>query len=506
MAPPSRFDRMLAVDFDAARTATLRFWSDLLDRGARFDVPEPAVNQLFRANLWHALRLSRRHGGQAGVPQIDLPYSNFAYGQKGTPWPVNQAVYVDDMLYDLRGHHDLAAEDLAVIFRNNQEADGRIGGFANWGVYTPSMIYAVAQHYLLTGDRATLDRLLPQTLKALDWCLAQVRRGGQAGNGCGLVMAPLNDLTKEDRAWAFNQSYMFAGLDLLGRVLSEIGHPRAEECRSAARAFKEVVQTRFAQAATEAPLVQLRDHTWIPYVPGDATTPRRLMEVWYPTDVDTGALHLSRLQALDPNGALTTYLLHDHEDNLFLRGWGMANEPVYNQQATAYLRRDQAKPAIRAFYSMMACAFSHSVFEPVEHRWGWGQYFGPPSTDGAWFELYRQMLIDERGDDTLMLLQATPRRWLEDGKKIEVARAPTFFGTLALTVTSRVDSGQILATLDLPSRRPIRTVWVRLRHPNDRRMKAVSVNGRAWTDFDPAGERIRIENPNPGKHEIITSY
>jgi len=64
--------------------------------------------------------------------------------------------------------------------------------------------------------------------------------------------------------------------------------------------------------------------------PCDALTPRRLMETWYPTDVDTGALHLSRLKALEPSGALTTYMLNDHEDNLFFRGWGMANEPVYN--------------------------------------------------------------------------------------------------------------------------------------------------------------------------------
>jgi hypothetical protein len=88
-------------------------------------------------------------------------------------------------------------------------------------------------------------------------------------------------------------------------------------------------------------------------------------------------------------------LLHDHEDNLFLHQWGMANEPVYNQQATAYLYRDEPEAAIRAFYSMMACAFSHHQLSPLEHRWAWGQYYCPPSTDGAWFELYRNMLLNE---------------------------------------------------------------------------------------------------------------
>ncbi|MFO0889465.1 MAG: hypothetical protein U0790_10045 [Isosphaeraceae bacterium] len=507
VVPASKLRRLLELDHASARADTLRYWTELLDRGARFVVPEASVNELFRANLWHALRLPRRHGGEGPLPEIDLPYSNFAYGQKGTPWPINQAVYVDYMLYDLRGHHDLAHEELAAIYRNNQEPDGHVGGFANWGVYTPGMMYAVAQHYLLTHDRAALETLLPQTLKALDWCLGQVKRPGPGGDtGQGLMLAPLNDLTKEPRVWAFNQAYLFAGLDLLGRVLSEIEHPRAEECRSAAMAVKRSIELRFGMSTTYSPLVQLRDQTWIPYVPGDALTPRRLMEVWYPTDVDTGALHLSRLRALDPDGPLTSDLLHDHEDNLFFRGWGMANEPVYNQQATAYLLRDEVKPAIRAFYSMMACAFSHSVFEPVEHRWGWGQYFGPPSTDGAWFDLYRRMLIHEREDRTLLLLQATPRRWLEDGKKIEVSRAPTYFGPLTMDVVSHAGSGEIRARIDLSGDTPPGSLLVRLRHPEGKAIRAVSVDGRAWTDFDPRREWVRIEKPARGKHEIISRY
>ena len=49
---------------------------------------------------------------------------------------------------------------------------------------------------------------------------------------------------------------------------------------------------------------------------------------------------------------------------------------------------------------MSASGFSHTVYEPVEHRYTHGQYFGPPSTDGTWFELYRNMLIREADDGT----------------------------------------------------------------------------------------------------------
>ncbi len=460
------------------------------------------MNELFRTNLWHALRLPRRHGGAGEDVKIDLPYSNFAYGQQGTPWPVNQAVYVDYMLYDLRGYHNISAEELLVMYRNNQEANGHVGGYANWGVYTPGMIYAVAQNYLLSGDRESLDRLMPYTLKALDWCLAEIRRQGPLG---GLVRAPLNDLTG-DGVWAFNQAYIYAALDVFGRMLKQIDHPRAQECLAAARDFRRAIERGFGAATMHSPLVQLRDHTWTPYVPCEATRPGRLYEQWYPTDVDTGALHLSRLKALDPAGRLTTCLLQDHEDNLFYGGWGMANEPVYNQQATAYLFRDDPKAVIRAFYSMMACAFSHSVFEPVEHRWAWGQYFGPPSTDGAWFELYRNMLIRELDDDTLLLLQATPRKWLEHGKSIEVQRAPTYYGRLSMKVDSYAVAGMIAVEIDMPDRASPRVLMVRLRHPQGKPIRSATVNGQPWTDFDVPKEWLRIERPDRRHYSIVASY
>jgi hypothetical protein len=498
------FARLLGMDYAKAREATVRFWSGYLDRGARFIVPEEAVNSLFRANLWHALRLPRRHGASGSGVKIDLPYSNFAYGQSGTPWPVNQAVYVDYMLYDLRGYHAVSAEELAVMYRGNQEPNGHMGGFANWGVYTPAMIYSVAQHYLLSGDRMSFETLLPPTLRAMDWCLGQLK--GKDHETPGLVLAPLNDGSSEPRAWAFNQAYFLAAFDLLGRALTEIGHPRAGECRAAASAMEAAVERGFGRASARSPAVQLADGTWVPYVPSDARGSGRLMKEWYPTDVDTGPLHLPRLKALDPEGPLTTFMLHDHEDNLFIHQWGTINEPVYNMQGTAYLLRDEPKAAIRTFYSTMACAFSHSAFEPVEHRWNWGQYFGPPSTDGAWFELYRNLLIQEREHDGLVLCQATPRAWLEDRKSIEVNRAPTWYGPISFRIESRAAMGEIAAEIEWPERKQAGELLVRFRHPEGKPMRAVRVDGEEWREFDVEREWVRLERPAPGRHQILVRY
>lgn len=494
-----------ALDYTKAREATLAFWNAYLARGAQFRVPEPRVNDLIRASLWHALRLPRRHGGSGDV-QIDLPYSNFAYSQVGTPWPVNQAVYVDYMLYDLRGYHAISEEELRAQYRNNQEGNGHVSGYANWHVYTPAILYAVGQHFLLSQDRQAFERLLPQSLSAMEWCLAQLEQSGRVdGPAKGLVAGPLNDLTGQG-LWAFNQAYFYAGLDVFGRALERYGHARAAAARAAARTIHAAIDRSFGAASARSPLVQLRDGTWVPYVPAEALASGRMLHEWYATDVDTGAGHLVRLKALPADGVLADALLHDHEDNLFYKGWGIANEPVYNQHATGYLLRDQPEAVVRTFYSYIASAFSHSVLEPVEHRWTHGQYFGPPSTDGAWFELLRNMLVRERDDDALVIAQATPRAWLADGKTIALEKVPTWYGPLTATITSRAAAGEIAADVRMPAATRPAALIVRLRHPDGARMRSVTVNGRPWTDIQPDAETVRITAPQADRYEIVARY
>lgn len=489
------------LQYNEARTRTLEFWSSYLARGAQFDVPEKAVNDLFRANLWHALMLPRIHPDG----HMDLPYSDFAYSQTGTPWPVNQAVYVDYMLYGLRGYNRIAADEMNAIYRGNQEFSGRVNGFAHWLAYTPGMMYAAAQNYLLSDDRKSFEAVLPDTYKALDWTLAEIRAASPTpGVTQGLVEGPLNDLTG-DGYWAFNQAYLFAGLELMGKALERYGSPRAQECLQSAEILRTAIGRGFGAASVDSPLIELRDHTWIPYVPSNASVPGRNYQLWYPSDVDTGATHLVRLRAVPADGLIADSLLNDHEDNLFLHGWGLANEPVYDQQATAYLFRDDVKATVKAFYSMMAGGFSHGVFEPVEHRWRWGQYFGPPSTDGAWFELYRNMLVRESDDHTLMLMQATPRAWLEDGKHITVKNAPTWFGSVSCTVRSLAASGTIRASVELQGREPADHALLRIRHPEGKSMKEVTVNGKPWTDFDVQKEWVRIPGAR-GKYDVDVHY
>lgn len=495
-----------AIDFTSAKNKTVAYWNHWIDQGAQFKVPEKEVNELFRANLWHALTLPRHTIGSKGEDHMDLPYANTAYGQENSDWPINQGVYVDYMIYGLRGYDEVALDEIKAMFQTQQQVDGRIGGFANWGVYSPGHLYTIAQNYLLSGNREGFEQVLPNAIKTLDWCLGQIAASNAKENSNGLIIGALNDLSIAEKEWAFTQAYYVAGLELFGRALARYNHPRAEEVKKASATMRNDVVNQFARSSVKSPIVQLADGTWINYVPTDALTPRRLMDQWYPTDVDTGPLHLSRLGVLDPYSWLTTAMLNDHEDNLFLNNNGAANEPIYVQQANTYLLRDEPKAVIRSFYSLMACGFSQGQYTPIEHRWAHPQYYGPPSTDGAWFEIYRKMLLNEIGEDTLMIGQAIPRTWLENGKQISVKDAPTYFGPVTFAIEGQNANHEIVAEIKLSNRNLPKELLVRFRHPKERPIRSVTVNGKKWSDFDVQKEYIRIPAPEAGSYTISATY
>ena len=184
------------------------------------------------------LRLPRRHGGQGPGVKIDLPYSNFAYGQEGTPWPINQAVYVDDMIYDLRGYHDVALEELLSIYQNNQgptvtSAATPTGACTRPGCSMPRPATSCSRR-IAPG----FERLLPATLRSMDWCLATIHQAAnQSGAAEGLVRAPLNDGTGEGLLGVQSGLFPCRTGDAWARPRDAIGHPRARECLEAAQPF-----------------------------------------------------------------------------------------------------------------------------------------------------------------------------------------------------------------------------------------------------------------------------
>jgi hypothetical protein len=83
-------------------------------------------------------------------------------------------------------------------------------------------------------------------------------------------------------------------------------------------------------------------------------------------------------------------------------------------------------------------------------------------------------LDDDGKPETLRLLFATPKRWLEDGKTIKLDRAPTAFGEVSCAVQSRLSEGEVVADVSLPTRNPPLRALLRFRVPDGWRVASAS--------------------------------
>ena len=107
--------------------------------------------------------------------------------------------------------------------------------------------------------------------------------------------------------------------------------------------------------------------------------------------------------------------------------------------------------------------------------------------------------------DSLWIVRAAPRVWLEQGEKIRVKNAPTHFGGVAYEIVSDIDHGKITAKVEIPSRNAPKSVLLRFRHPKAASIKRVTVNGKNWRGFDNAQEIIRLEGLQ-GRVAVTAQY
>lgn len=143
------------------------------------------------------------------------------------------------------------------------------------------------------------------------------------------------------------------------------------------------------------------------------------------------------------------------------------------------LELDDADRALVSFYGKLAQGLTRDTFVGAEgtglkplDEFGRPMYL-PPNTSANAFFLWtlRYLLVqdwdanDDGKPDTLRLCFATPRAWLEGGKRIKVSNAPTAFGPMSLEMNSDLKHHKILAHVSLPTRNPAGRTLLRARVP-----------------------------------------
>jgi hypothetical protein len=354
-----------------------------------------------------------------------------------------------------------------------------------------------------------------------------------------------------DCAWGYSEwkwylvidAWNCQGLRRFAEAMQAVDPGNAARYLAEAEQYRAALQKAVDRAITLAPVMLTRNGTYRSYIPP-------LLYIRGPSIEQVVQISMTdqdwSLQALDAAGvpdandirvdghldvcedllALNTTHLHGGNRYGYLtskrkeRGistaedwfWGgFAPQLGYTSLANVYLRRDEVASFLRQWVNNYAafvvpipdyCFVEHFM----NHAWpnlidavAKGDHkrilTNPGFCNGhalAYFmEQFRNLLVWEE-DQTLWLAKATPRHWLEQGKKISVSNAPSYFGTTAYEIVSDVDHGRITATVELPSRNPPQSVVLRFRHPKAAPIKSVVVNGRDWKDFNKDKETITL--------------
>ena len=173
------------------------------------------------------------------------------------------------------------------------------------------------------------------------------------------------------------------------------------------------------------------------------------------------------------------------------------------------IQHDMIREALLMMYSNMAHQYTRGTWTAPETRNVLIDRPAAPYCTPAQLvvSLMTRWLVvfEDPQSETLWLGKATPRKWLEDGKKMSISQAPTRWGRVGYSIESHLSQGNIVANVDLPATFTA-TTKLRLRAAGDAKMKSVTLNGKPWTQFDAGEESITIPAGTTGKIHLVAQY
>ncbi|MBI4586264.1 MAG: hypothetical protein HY717_19820 [Planctomycetes bacterium] len=514
-----------ALDFDRAFEEVRQYWRGRLEAGAQIRTPEPMINEFYRAHASHLLINTEREVG--GSDRYMAKVGTFHYGVFSN----ESCMMVSDL--DRRGYHERAAQALETWLHYQgtvklpgdfSSAEGQFygaGGYEHGGYnqHHGWVLWCLGEHYFYTRDDTWLAHAAPSIIKGCEWIIRERRRNAEIASRSKLralergLLPPgrLEDIG-DWRSWLSTNVYSCWGLRNAAAALAAGKHPEGERLLAEAGSYHQDLLAAFLEAMRRSPVVRLRDGSWIPHLPSEAH--RRGRSFGWITETLEGAIHLVRCGVLEPWDRLSTWIVKDFEDNLYLseqfgynlrgadfdRWWfsrgGISMQANLLCNPIPYLLRDEPKHFLRAYFNAFAASYFPDTRMMTEHAlpnigdWRGDHYKSSDEANSTFW--LRLAFIHERGEE-LWLGQAVPRYWLKDGQAIGVERAATYFGPMSVRIESRAARGEIEMIIDPPLRNPPKLIRARIRHPEGKRPARFEVNGTRVQSFDAEKEWVELK-------------
>lgn len=473
--------------YHVERDACEERWREVLARGTRFDIPEPVVQDAWRALV----------AGQFLIADGDR--MNYSAGN------------AYDHLYEsecgdavrsllLYGQEETARRMVGPLLDfDRRETRFHVAGHK---------LQLLADYYWRTRDADLLRKKEPVWKAAAAFVVSSRQGNGllPADNYAGDVKQQVISLSSNASCWR--------GLRDLSAVLADMGEPdvaatyarEAAEFRAAILAAVEKSERRDADPPF-IPIALLGDEP--PHDPLTATRVGSYYDLMAPYVIGAGVFgpgskrETWMIDYLRRHGGIAMGMIRSmpHQGE-FAEQPGV--NPLYGLRYTlALLRRDDHGHALAAFYGQLAQGMTRDTYIGGEgsrflHGDSNGRsFYLPPNSasNAAWLITLRNLLVqdwdldDDGRPETLRLLYGSPRRWLEDGKTVSVERAPTAFGPVSFGAESRLASREIVVTIDPPSRRPD-VFLLRPALPEGWRLASAAIEGAVVTVEADGGIRL----------------
>jgi hypothetical protein len=465
--------------FADERKACIEAWTRLVERETRFQVPESMVQSAWRALIVGNYLIA--HGNRMNYSAGNA-YDHLYEAECGDA--------VRALL--LFGHTADATKMVGPLLRFDRKATRfHVAGHK---------LQLLAHHFWVTRDKEFIRRERAVWEPVIDF----VRSSRATDNGllpkdnyAGDVAQQVYSLNSNANCWR--------GLRDMAAVLEELGErDSAAKLKNEAEEFRKVILDAVAKSVRKEvcfvpvsllgtepahdPLTATRMGSYydliIPYVLGSGILGDEL-DGWIIDYLrNHGGLAMGMIRSMPHQGEFKEQpgvnVLYGLRYNLTL------------------LRRGDRDHALVGFYGQLAQGMTSGTFVGGEgsrffhgDKHGRSFYLPPNSASNATFlTTLRYLLVqdwdldDDGKPETLRLLDAVPPRWLKDGAKIVVDKAPTAFGEVSLRTESRLNNGEVRVSVQAPPRAP-RRLFLRLPDPPGFRITAIRIgDAEARRDTD----------------------
>jgi hypothetical protein len=441
--------KILPTSAEAAKGWTAQTAS----RGMRLELPDGRLTDAIEANRRYLLLF---HDGADITPG---PYTCHRFRFR-------DAAYLLGAL-DRYGFHKESAEVIR-SFPERQHIDGSFGPRQEWDA-NGAALYAMAEHWRLTGDLADID--MDSVAKGVRWI--ERKRGSKRRRHDSALRGLMPAGVSAEHLGPFDYHYWDDFWSLRGlldgaRLLDAAGHAEAAAAASqAAAGLRADLDQSMALAAkrlgTQA----------IPAGPRRRIDPGLIGSL-------VAACPLDLMPADDPRMAATAEAVRDRFmiGDAFSQGIGQTGLGTYLtlQLAFVELANGDRRALDRFMWLVNAATPTFTWPEAIHPQLGGGcMGDGHHGRAAADFLTFARHLLVREADDSLVLCSMLPDEWVAQG--IEVHDAPTHFGTLSFAVRWHGDRPALL--WDLERRNPGGTV-------------SLSAPGLdpAWSTTEPKGEAL----------------